>query len=459
MIDLAIVIAYLVLVLGIGLVAGRVNKSFEDYAVAGRSYGSLVIFATLAASFIGGGFSLGNAEKVFLFGIANIVGLWGFSLKEILVSRYIAPRMNRFPDAISIGDIMATTYGKTGRIASGVFALMLCAGIVGAQVGAMGVVFNVFLGIDVGWGIFLGFGIVVFYTTFGGMRAVVMTDVFQFIILAIGVPLVLVFGVIKVGGVGAVMAAIPADRLEVPGLHYTWLGVAALFLAFLLGETLVPPYVQRLLIGRNTTRTARGTLYSGLFSIPFFAITGLIGLVALAMDPKLPSNFAMPHVVVTVLPPVLKGFVIAGMIAVVMSSADSYLNSASIAFINDIVKPLGARHLSDRTYLQMARGVTLAVGLLSMLFAIEIRSLLDILIFAYTYWAPVIVVPLAATVLGFHKSTWAFVAGAAGGVVTAFVWNQLLGKPLLIEGFVVGVLVNLAIFVLVPQPAPQRAAA
>ena len=457
MIDIAVVAIYLCMVLGIGLFAGRANKSFADYAVAGRSYGSLVIFATLAASFIGGGFSLGNAEKVFLFGIANVVGLWGFSLKEILVARYIAPRMNRFPDAISIGDIMATTYGTTGRVASGIFALMLCAGIVGAQVGAMGVVFNVLLGLDVDVGIFLGFGIVVFYTTLGGMRAVVMTDVFQFIILAVGVPLVLVFGVIHVGGVDALIAAIPSDRLEVPGAHYTWLGVAALFLTFLLGETLVPPYVQRLLIGQTTALTARGTLYSGLFSIPFFAISGLIGLVALAMDPHLASNFAMPHVVVTVLPPVLKGFVIAGMIAVVMSSADSYLNAASIAFINDIVKPLGARHASDRTYLQMARGVTLAVGLLSIVVALTIQSLLDILIFAYTYWAPVIVVPLAATVLGFRKGTVAFVAGAAGGVVTAFLWNQVLGKPLLIEGFVVGVLVNLAIFVLIPAPAPQRA--
>jgi SSS family solute:Na+ symporter len=153
-----------------------------DYAVVGRSYGSLIIFATMSASFIGGGFSTGNAQKVFLFGIANIIGLWGFSLKEILVALFVAPKMDRFPNAISVGDIMATAYGKVGRVITGLCALFLCAGIVGAQVGAMGIVFNVFYGIDRDWGILIGCGTVILYTTFGGMRAVVATDIVQFLI-------------------------------------------------------------------------------------------------------------------------------------------------------------------------------------------------------------------------------------------------------------------------------------
>ena len=73
-------------------------KSLQDFSVSHRSYTSFVIFATLSASFIGGGFSIGNAEKVYRLGIANIVVLWGFSLKEILVARYIAPKMDNFPN-------------------------------------------------------------------------------------------------------------------------------------------------------------------------------------------------------------------------------------------------------------------------------------------------------------------------------------------------------------------------
>lgn len=450
MIDIVFVSVYLLVILGLGLWAGRSQNSLVEYAVVGRSYGSLVIFATLSASFIGGGFSTGNAEKVFLFGIANIIGLWGFSLKEILVAVYVAPKMDRFPEAISVGDIMASAYGKVGRLVTGFSALFLCAGIVGAQVGAIGIVFNVFYGLDRIWGIGLGCGIVIFYTTIGGMRAVIATDIIQFVILAIGMPLVLFFGISYVGGIDGLIAAVPADRIEIPGAHFEWLGLFALILVFMFGETLVPPYVQRLCIGKSAKHAARGTLFSGLFSIPFFAVTGLIGLVALAIDPTLDSNLAMPSVVVTVMPPVLKGLVIAAVISIVMSSADSFLNSASIAFVNDVVQPLRSKLLEPRQSLRLAMAATFVVGVLSVAFAIAIESILDILIYAYTYWAPVVLVPLVATIYGYRKGVWGFLAGAIAGVVAALVWDNYLNAPAQIAGLVVGVFVNLTVFSLMP---------
>lgn len=450
MIDIAVAAVYLAVVLGLGLWAGRGIKTFEEYAVVTRSYGPAVIFATLSASFIGGGFSTGNATKVFLFGIANIVGLWGFSVKEILVARYIAPRMAQFPNAISVGDVMAEAYGKAGRVVTGLCALFLCTGIVGAQVGAIGIVFDVFYGLDRSLGIAIGCGIVILYTALGGMRAVVFTDLVQFAILAIGLPLALVFGIAYVGGIDATIAAIPADRIQLPGAHYTWLGLIALFLLFMFGETLVPPYLQRLCIGRTAGHAARGTLYAGIFSFPFFAITGLLGLVALAMEPGLDSNLALPHVVVTVLPPVVTGLVIAAVISIVMSSADSFLNSAAIAFINDVFRPLVPHRLSDAHTLLLAKVVTFVIGLVSVLFAVSIEGILDILIYAYTYWAPIVLVPLVAAIYGYRKGVSAFIVGAVVGIAVATVWDSILGKPAHIEGLVIGVFANLAAFSLMP---------
>jgi SSS family solute:Na+ symporter len=329
--------------------------------------------------------------------------------------------------------------------------LFLCAGIVGAQVGAMGFVFNVFYGIDRIWGVVIGCGIVILYTTFGGMRAVVATDIVQFIILAVGMPLVLIFGIKYIGGIDAMIAAIPLDRIQIPGAHYQWLGLFALVLIFMFGETLVPPYVQRLCIGRTVQEASRGTLYSGLFSIPFFAITGLIGLVALAISPTLDANLALPHVVVTVMPPVLKGLVIAAVISIVMSSADSFLNSAAIAFINDVLNPLRARPLSEPQSLALAKVVTFTVGTLSIIFALTIKSVLDILIYAYTYWAPVVLVPLIATIYGYRKGVIGFVAGAFSGLLAATFWDNMLGQPGQIAGLVVGVFTNLVVFSLMPE--------
>lgn len=444
--EYVIVFGYLLFILGLGIWAGRKVKSFNEYAVGGRSYGALIIFMTLSASFIGGGFTMGNAEKVFLIGIANIVCLWGFSLKEILVSRFIAPRMNHFPDAISVGDVMEKNYGKPGKIVTGIFSVFLCAGILGAQVGGIGYISNLFLGIPVIYGILIGTGIVIIYDTVGGMRAVVATDVMQFLTLAIGIPLTLILGIHYVGGVGTLCSHVPPAHLSILG-NMSALKFVSLFLTFLLGETLVPPYVRRLFIGKDQVHTAKGTLWSGIFSIPFFFITGIIGLIALIITPELDANLALPTVIGTVLPIGIRAMVIAAVIAVVMSSADSFLNSASIAFIQDIVRPLSRQRLSEKRGLFLVRLSTLITGALAIIFAVKIKSILDILIYAYNFWAPIILIPLAATLLGVTSGKVTFFLSAIAGIIGVVVWDYLLGSPGEFSGLIVGVMSNMTVFI------------
>ncbi len=451
-----IIFIYLVAVLIIGVWAGRGVNNMKDYAVASRSFGTMAIFATLSASFIGGGFSMGNAEKVFLVGISNIVALWGFSLKEILVARYIAPNIIHYPHAISVGDIMEPAYGKEARIFAGIFGVILCAGILGAQIGAIGYIFNLFLGISHTVGIIFGLGIVIIYATIGGMKAVVWTDIMQFGVLVVGIPLALYYGVEYVGGWSEVVAKVPADHLSISTEPKALIALASLFLTFLLGETLVPPYVQRLLIGKENHHIRKGTLMSGLFSIPFFAATGLIGLVALAMNPSIDANLAMPYVIQEALSPLLQGIVIAAIISIIMSSADSFLNAAAIAFSNDIIKPIRKKPLSPELELKMARTITLAVGILAVVFALSIDSILDILIYAYNFWAPTILVPLAAALLGAPLSKYRFIAGATAGIITTIVWSNLLGTPFGIDGLVIGTLANAIAFFVTDRAHAKR---
>lgn len=455
MIDNIIIFGYLLIILAIGLWSGRHIGSMEQFSVAGRSFTSLVIFATLSASFIGGGFSIGNAEKVFIFGLANVVALWGFSLKEIMVATFIAPRMDRFQDVISVGDIMRHDYGTVGKVITGVFSLLLCAGIVGAQVGGIGYIFNVFLGIPHTWGILIGCGIVITYTTVGGMRAIVFTDIVQFVALAIAIPVTLYLGVQQIGGWQALREVVPPEHFTVPGPEFTTLAFISLFLTFLLGETLVPPYMQRLYIGKNAQHTARGTLLSGLFSIPFFAITGCIGLVALAMNPDLDANLSLPFVIQEVLPVGVKGLVIAGVISIVMSSADSFLNGGAIAFTHDIVKPFARDRLTPKHELRIAKWVTLGIGILAIIFALRIRSVLDILIFAYNFWAPIILVPLVATLLGARASLWSFLGGGFAGLISVWIWNSTLGPATGIDGLIFGVFCNMVVFSLIATFTPR----
>jgi SSS family solute:Na+ symporter len=206
------------------------------------------------------------------------------------------------------------------------------------------------------------------YSIIGGMRAVVATDILQFSVLVISIPMALVFGVISVGGIDTLVQSVPLEHISFPG-NLSYITVVSLFLSLLLGEALVPPYVQRLFIAKNDQVTQWGTLSSGIMSIPFFICAGAIGLVALALAPNLDSNMALPYVIQNVLPIGLSGLAQAGIIAVVMSSADSYLNAASVAAIHDVYKPLKTSQISAEQELKLMRFATLAIGGFSVLFA------------------------------------------------------------------------------------------
>jgi len=448
MIDNFIIIVYLILILYIGFTCRRLG-GFREFAVSHGHYGWLVICCTLSASFIGGGFSTGNAAKVFSNGIAYPIALLGFSLQIILVALFIAPRIKSFPGAVSVGDIIEPAYGKKARIITGVFAMLICAGILGAQIGALGAIFNVFFGVSPMIGILVGCGIIFFYSTVGGMAAVVKTDVLQFILLIVSIPLLFVLGVSKCGGWSAFVSAIPDSHLQIIGERMPLLSFASLFLVFMFGETLVPPYVQRLLLGRDAKATSKGNFWSGVISAPFFFISGSLGLIALQLNPNISSNLALPGVVKLVLPIGLSGLVISGVISIVMSSADSFLNASSVALVQDVLKPLRHKPFTERQALNIVRLTTLITGGLALLFAFMIPNVLDILIAAYNYWAPTVLVPLVAVLLGKKVVRASFYAAVIAGTVTTILWDNILNRPFGFQGFLMGILLSFIAFTLV----------
>lgn len=445
MLDNAVISVYLLIVIYIGFTSRKLG-GFREFAISHGHYGWLAIFCTLSASFIGGGFSMGNAAKVYAGGIAYPLALLGFSVQIILVALLIAPRIKMFPGAVSVGDLIEPAYGKKARITTGAFSMLICSGILGAQIGALGAIFKVYLGVLPIVGIGIGCAIVFFYSTVGGMTAVVKTDILQFCVLIIGIPLLFVMGVMKCGGWTAFAHAIPESHVRIISDQMPLASFLSLFLVFLLGETLVPPYVQRLLIGRDAKATVKGNFWSGVLSGPFFLIAGGLGLVALQLQPDLASNLAMPTAVKTIAPIGLSGFLIAGMISIVMSSADSFLNASSVALVEDVITPLRKDRLPEQQMLKIARWANVLTGSVALIFAVAIPNVLDILIAAYDYWAPTVLIPLVAVLLGFKVARPSFYAAVIAGTATTLLWSYGLRAPWGIQGFVVGTIVSLAAF-------------
>lgn len=449
-IDNIIVLLYFIAIVVVGIVSSKKIQSLHDYSVSNVKYGAFVLMATLSASFIGGGFSTGNASKVAIYGIGNIVALCGFSISICIIALFLVPRIKRFTNAISCGEIMNMAYGKGSQIFTGIFGMFVCAGILGAQVGAFGYIFNVFLGLPSHYGIIIGFGIVLIYSTLGGMKSVVTTDVIQFITLGVGMPLLLYFSVKETGGINYVIENTPKEYFNILN-GYSPMAFISLFITLALGEALVPPYVQRLLMGRDLKVTAKGTLLSGIISVPFFIVTGLIGLVGFVyfMGTDINVNSIMQSIIKSTAPIGLRGIIIAGMFSIIMSSADSFLNSASVGIVNDVIIPLSNRNFGVKKSLTLARCANIIIGVLSVMLAMYIPNVLDILIFSYSFWSPVILIPLGAAMLGIKSSKQAFYSCMIAGIVTMCIWSYALKNPFDLDGTIVGVIFNLIVFSLV----------
>ncbi len=440
--DIVLVAVYIAVLIGVGLRGGRSVRSAADFTAGGR-YGVPVVFATLAASYVGGGFSSGNAAEAFRRGISSTLSLMGFGVAMVLIGRFLVPGVARFEGVTTVGGILERDYGRGARVLTGIFSFLSCAGVVAAQMEAMGLTFRTLLGLSDTVGILLGCGIVLLYTTFGGMQSVIAADMVQFLLLAVGMPLLLWGGLRQAGGLGAVWQALPKAYFDPLGGTTLW-GFCSMFLSLAVGEALAPPYTQRLLIGRTPAVTARATVLSGLFALPFFAVTGLIGLTAYALDPTADAATAMPRMILTALPVGLRGLVMAAMVSIILSAADGFLNGAAVGLVGDALMPLMPA-TPPRLQLRLLRYVNLLTGAAAVALALWMPGIFDILFLAYSFWCPVLLVPLAAAFRGVHVSRRAFYTAVAAGFCVSVVW-ELIGCPWGVSGSVAGLFVNAAVF-------------
>ena len=181
--DISIVILFLIVTIYVGFIKGRGVKSFKDFAVGSKNYSLPILVSTTAATWFGGWDTMGISEEVYRHGaiLSVFFGLQFFS--DLFVARVVAPRMKGLNKGMSLGDMAEPYYGSWGQILIALSALFKTFGNVAIQVSAIGTILQVFLDVTFFDGALIGMGIIIAYTTFGGIRAVIYTDVLQFIFI------------------------------------------------------------------------------------------------------------------------------------------------------------------------------------------------------------------------------------------------------------------------------------
>lgn len=456
--DWALLALYFAALVLIGVQTIKRVENSDDFAVAGNRIIWPVFFGSLAAAFLGGGASLGNAGATYSDGYVYMFAFFAFGLQTLLVGAFVAPRLKRYAGAHTVGDVMAEHYGRLARLLTGVLSIALCAGILGAQALAIGTVVNATIDVPTVPAIVIGMAVVVVYSTFGGAWAVIQTDMLQFVILGVFLPLALIIGLFRAGGAGELVANIPDVHTSFLG-DWTWAAFIGVFVAFLLGETLVPPYAQRTFSTPDSRHARLGFMLSGVFAFAFFFVTASLGLVALDMFPDIESDQALPTVVMELMPVGLVGILVAALLAVVMSTASSYLNSIAVVFTKDIFQPFVNPNVTPGQRLWIERILSVVVGVGATLFAVTVPSIVDALLYSYALWAPTVIIPLlGAVVFGIRSTPAALSAIFVGGAVTAW-WTWGIDEPWEITGLIAGVVCNLVVFSVVAWLRPGGAAA
>lgn len=445
MIDSALVALYMISVLGVGIVSGLKVKDLEEYSVAKGSFSTFVLMAAIFATLVGGGSTMGVSEKVFSTGVVFLLACLSFVVRDLIIAFVFVPQFDKFKSCLTVGDIMALSYGKTGKICVGIAGTLQSSMYLSMQLAAVGHLLNYFMGLPYWLGILIGVGIVVIYSSFGGIKAVTLTDVIQFSVLIVAIPVTFTIGLDMVGGFQGIFNSVPPEKLSLTPSSGDEIRFYSLLVVFVL-PYLNPALVQRLLMGKSTQQVRTALIISALGRLPYYFMVGILGLVAYILEPTLKADLAFPYLVNQILPVGVKGLVISGVMAVIMSTADSFLHVAGLLLTHDVIKPIVGKKLTEKHELRLIRFVTAIIGSIALLAAMTNTNIIELNILAYVFWLPAIFIPLVFGVFRGKASTKIFLISGAFGIATYILWKFFWYEKTSIDSLLPAVVINGLVF-------------
>jgi SSS family solute:Na+ symporter len=440
LLELTTLTGYLALLMWIGLRSARQVKTSLDYTVAGRDVAWVVVLATTAATMVGGGASIGSVADVYTTGITFALITCAWHIQLIVTGFLIAPRL-RAMNLLTVAEFFGQKFGELARQLAVVNCLIFLVGALVAQLVAMGKITQTVLDIPYPVAVLGGAAVVVYYSTVGGIRAVVKTDVLQFVILVGGIGAAAGYLYFQNGGFEGIVARVGPQPFQVINEHWSGIKIGTMFAAFLLGEMLVPPYAVRCFIARDSQQARWGVAGAGIFLLLFLPIAIFVLGVSAQADPEVvaqiekqqsngeaDAQIVFPTLMRRTFPPVFAGVMIAALIAAVMSSGDSCLSCISTIVMEDIYRTGVDCQASDQTLLRVARYSTLFTGVVAAVCACLFSDIVKILSFVYDFWAPTMVFPFLVGIFWYQRHRiHAVVAAMISGFLGAFIWRFFPG--------------------------------
>ena len=424
MTQLLIIVVYFLAIIGIGVWSRRRAGSQDGFFVAHRKGSLPLITGSLIATAVGGSVTVGMAGLGFNQGLTGAWWLLVGSIGLLLLGVFFAKKV-RGSALYTLPELVERQYDRRVSLAASVLIVIAWVGVVAGQIVAAGKVLAILgIGSVAFW--MVAFTIVfVIYAILGGQFSIIRTDVFQAVILFIGIftALALVFS--KVGGLDGLKSSLPAAYFSFPtSPEFDW----KMLLSFLIlvGATYVvgPDMYTRLFCAKGEKTAQQSAILSAFLFVPLAFAVIFIGMSAKVLYPEISAEGAFPQVITSVLSPGLGGLILAALVAALMSSADTCLLSQSVILTEDIIKRVHPALEEGKTVL-LTRLSLIGLGLVALGLALALKGVISSLLFAYTIFTCGLVVPVVA---GFFKGRLnvtpqgALVALIGGGLI------GLLGK-------------------------------
>lgn len=394
LLDRLIIIGYFFALLVVGFTSQyRTRAGTEEFFLAGRSLTVPAFVATLVSTWYGG--ILGIGEFVYRYGILNwfAMGL-PYYVFALLFALFMAGRI-REKKFITIPDLIFSDYGNLPGLLSSflTFILVTPAPYYFMIASLISVIFRISF-----WpGFLAGALLSTIYIFKGGLRSIVKTDIFQFLLMFAGFILIFVLCVVKLGGPGFLKNNLPPAHLSpLGGQKFSFL----LVWFFIALWTLVEPnFYQRCYAAKSPSVARKGILISILFWMLFDFLTLSAGLYARASFSNIDPSLSYIYLGDAILPAILKGLFIASILATIMSTLDSLSFVSAITFSRDIlwrVKPgLGENNMTGLSRI----GILFAI-LLSAFLIRFFPSVVNIWYTVGTLVIPSLLFPVVATLFG-----------------------------------------------------------
>src|SRR5258706_9939452 len=424
---IAFVLVYLAVTIAIGLWAAKRVHNSKDYVVAGRSLPLYMNTATVFATWFGAETVLSVSAEFAKGGLGSIIAdPFGSSCCLVIVALVFARAFYRM-DLLTIGDFYRKRYGRAMELGTSVVISISYLGWTAAQLTALGLAFSTLTGgaISLPVGIVLGTIVVLAYTVWGGMWSVAMTDLFQSVMIIVGVVLVAwVVGDMAGGPAKVIAAAAEAGRFEFWPKAGTkeWLAFVTAFLTLAIGSIPQQDIFQRVTSAKDEKTAIRGTFLGGMVYFGFAFVPIYIVYAGLLIDPSLGKLLAsedaremqqiLPAFILGHTPMWIQVLFFGALLSAILSTASGAIIAPASLVTENIVKPRFP-NMSDRRFLLTLRLVLVAFTVAALLFALQSKkTMYDMVQNAYTVTLVSAFVPLAAGI--FWKR-----ASNAGGIPSA----------------------------------------